>query len=138
MRLWYLSHWRFLKEMSVSISSALTLIFQASYDQGQVPDDWKGAYITPLFKKGDMSKASNYRPVSLTSLCSKAMEHIVHSHNMKLMEEQKILSDQQHGFRKRRSCDRTKKKSYINGTGTKTDKKSIFVTRKYTCPVVTF
>ena len=96
---------RFLKEMASSISPALTLIFQASYDQGTVPSDWKGAFITPLFKKGDKSKASNYRPVSLTSICSKAMEHIVHSHLMKYLDSHHILSDQQHGFRKRRSCE---------------------------------
>ena len=33
------------------------------------------------------------------------MEHIVHSHNMKFLDEENILSDQQHGFRKRRSCE---------------------------------
>ena len=96
---------RFLKEMAPSISPALTLIFQASYDQGLVPNDWKGAYITPTFKKGDKSKASNYRPVSLTSICSKAMEHIIHSHLMKYLDSHHILSDQQYGFRKRRSCE---------------------------------
>ena len=96
---------RFVKEMAPSISSALTLIFQASYDQGAVPNDWKGAFITPLLKEGDKSKASNYRPVSLTSICSKAMEHIVHSHLMKYLDKHHILSDQQHGFRKRRSCE---------------------------------
>ena len=39
---------KFLKEMAPSITPALTLIFQASYDQGQVPEDWKRAYVTPL------------------------------------------------------------------------------------------
>ena len=96
---------RFLKEMAPSISPALTLICQASYDQGTVPTDWKGAFVTPLFKKGDKSKASNYRPVSLTSICSKAMEHIIHSHLMNYLDSQHFLSDQQHGFRKRRSCE---------------------------------
>ena len=96
---------RFLKEMAPSISPALTLIFQASYDQDTVPTDWKGAFVTPLFKKGDKSKASNYRPVSLTSICSKAMEHSIHSHLMKNLAGHHILSDQQHGFRKRRSCE---------------------------------
>ncbi|MES9883149.1 MAG: hypothetical protein ABW185_19970 [Sedimenticola sp.] len=64
---------RFLKEMSPSISPALTLVFQASHDQGQDPEDWKSA---PLFKKGDKSKPANYRPVSLTSVCCKSISSI--------------------------------------------------------------
>ena len=96
---------RFLKEMASPIAPSLTLIYQASYKQGQVPGDWKSAFVTPLFKKGDKSKASNYRPVSLTSYCCKVMEHIVHSHLMKFLKNNKILSNYQHGFRKKRSCE---------------------------------
>ena len=66
---------RFLTEMASSIAPALTLIYQASYEQDQIPDDWKNAFVTPLFKKGDKSKAANYLPVSLTSCCCKVMEH---------------------------------------------------------------
>ena len=47
----------------------------------------------------------NYRPVSLTSTCCKIMEHIVHSHLMNFLESNNILSDFQHGFRKKRSCE---------------------------------
>ena len=61
--------------------------------------------MTPLFKKGGKSKASNYWPVSLTSCCCKVMEHIVHSHLMKFLENNKILSDYQHGFREKSSCE---------------------------------
>ena len=91
--------------MTPSLSPSLTLIFQASYNQGTVPTDWKAAGVTPLFKKGDKSKASNYCPVSLTSLFTKTMEHIIHSHLIKYLDSNHILSDQQHGFRKRRSGD---------------------------------
>jgi hypothetical protein len=54
-----------------------------------VPTIWKDAFITPLFKKRDRSKPSNYRPVSLTLICCKIMENIIH-----------ILVNAQHGFRK--------------------------------------
>ena len=90
--------------MASPIAPALALIYPASYEQGQVPGDWKRAFVTPLFKNGDKSKGSNYRPVSLTSCCCKVMKHIVHSHLMKFLENNKILSDYQHGFRKKRSC----------------------------------
>ena len=67
---------RCLKEMA----SPIALILQASLEQGQIPDEWKTANIALIFKKGDKSKPSNYRPVSLTSICCKVIEHILHSH----------------------------------------------------------
>jgi hypothetical protein len=44
----------------------MSLFFQASVNQGSIPDEWKEANVVPIFKKGDKSKAVNYRPVSLT------------------------------------------------------------------------
>ena len=46
---------RFLKEFATELSPAMTLIFQASLQQGEVPDDWKQANVAPIFKKGDCS-----------------------------------------------------------------------------------
>jgi hypothetical protein len=89
------------KETAKQIFPALTLVFQASINQGKVPEEWKSANITPLFKKGDRSAPVNYRPVSLTSVCSKVIEHIIHSHIIKHMDKLGLLTDSQHGFRKR-------------------------------------
>ena len=58
-----------------------------------------------MYKKGDRSQAVNYRPVSLTSICCKTMEHIVYWHIIEHLENHQILSDNQHGFRKHRSCE---------------------------------
>ena len=96
---------RLLKETAKQISPALTLLFQASINQVKVPEEWKSANITPLFKKGDRSAPVNYRPVSLTSVCSKMMDHIIHSHIIKHMDKLGLLADSQHGFRKRRSTE---------------------------------
>ena len=96
---------RLLKELSTELAPALTYIYQTSINLGTVPDDWKMAHVVPIFKKGDKSKASNYRPVSLTSICSKMMEHILHSTIMDHFEEHSILTDSQHGFRSKRSCE---------------------------------
>ena len=87
------------------IAPALTLIYQASYGQSQIPDDWERAFMTPLFKKGDKSNAADYRPVSLTSYCCKVTDHIVHRYLMKFLERNKILIDFQHGLQKRISCE---------------------------------
>ena len=67
--------------------------------------DWRSANVTAIFKKGDRFKASNYRPVSLTCLCCKLQEHIIVSSTLKHLEHHKILTDCQHGFRARRSCE---------------------------------
>ena len=94
----------FLKECSDGIAPALTLVYQASIQQGTIPDDWKKALVTPIFKKGDKSDPANYRPISFTSICCKTMEHIIHSQLMQHLDTHTILCDQQQGFRKRRSC----------------------------------
>jgi len=96
---------RILKETADQLAPALSLVFQASLMHGCVPDDWKLANVAPIFKKGDRSKASNYRPVSLTCISCKILEHIVSSNVMSHLEAHNILTDAQHGFRRRRSCE---------------------------------
>ena len=94
---------KFLKEAASEVAPALQLIFTASLQQGKVPDVWKIAEVTPIFKKGDRSTPSNYRPISLTAICSKVMEHILHSQIMQHLDAHNILSNQQHDFRKKRA-----------------------------------
>ena len=48
------------KKAALEIAPVLTRIFQASFDQGTLPNDWKFATITPVFKKGSCSDPSNY------------------------------------------------------------------------------
>ena len=48
---------------------------------------------------------ANYRPISLTSVCRKLVEHVIHSQIMKHLDTHHILSDNQHGFRKKRSTE---------------------------------
>ena len=66
---------------------------------------WRKALVIPIFMKGSKSDASNYRPISLTSVLCKLCEHILHPTILTHLANHKILSDAQHGFRKRRSCD---------------------------------
>ena len=68
-----------LKETSELLAPSITLIYQASLHQCSLPTDWKKAYIVPIFKKGNRAAPSNYRPVPLTYICSKILEHIVYS-----------------------------------------------------------
>ena len=96
---------RLLKELADSLGPALAILYQASVDTGTVPDIWKSATVAPIFKKGDRNKPSNYRPISLTVICCKLLEHIIHSSVIRHLESCNILTDFQHGFRKARSCE---------------------------------
>ena len=80
-------------------------LFQQSIDTGENPKEWSLANICPLFKKSDRSLACNYRPVSLTCVPCKLLEHIVCSNIMAHLDEYKLLSDRQHAFRKGHSCE---------------------------------
>ena len=70
-----------------------------------MPDDWKSALVAPVYKKGPKSKPSNYRPISLTCIASKLMEHILVSNIMTHFDSHDILNPFQHGFRSKHSCE---------------------------------
>ena len=96
---------RVLKEVSVSISYWLCYLFQQSYNQSAIPEDWSKATITPIFKKDNKSNPANYHPISLTCICCKVMEHIVLSHMAKHLALNNVIINEQHGFRKGLSCE---------------------------------
>ena len=72
---------------------------------GHVPSDWVTANVTPVFKKGNRNEPSNYRPISLTSVPCKIMEHIIYRHIMDHLDSNSILVNYQHGFRQGHSCE---------------------------------
>ena len=62
-------------------------------------------WFSGLYKKGEKYDAANYRPVSLTCICCKTIEHILVSNINKHLALDSILADCQHGFRSQRSCE---------------------------------
>ena len=82
----------------------LSLLF-SSLQQGVVPEDWRRANVAPVFKKGQKYLSSNYRPISLTCIISKLMEHIINSSIIAHARSHNILYPLQHGFRGQRSCE---------------------------------
>ena len=74
-----------------------------SMDEGRIPDDWRLANVTPIFKKGKKSEPGNYRPVSLTNVIGKIMERVVKKGIMEYVDKNRILANSQHGFRSGRS-----------------------------------
>ena len=73
------------KSAADELAPILTRIYQTSFDTGQVPSDWRDAWIVPVFKKEDKHKAASYRPVSVTSITCMLLEHIVHSRQISII-----------------------------------------------------
>lgn len=92
-----------IKELKQQIFQPLTNIFNRSVQLNKVPEGWKMANVTPIFK-GDKSVALNYSPISLTSVAGKVLEKIIRDKLVKSLEDDNIISDTQHDFRNKRSC----------------------------------
>ena len=96
-------HPAFLKELHKELSKPLSIIFTKSLNVRDVPKDWKIANVSAIFKKGKKSLASNYRPVSLTSIVCKTMEKIVRNHITEHMNNNSFFTNKQFGFMQGRS-----------------------------------
>lgn len=66
---------KFLKSTKLVLSHILQVIYTQSLLEGQIPDDWKMAKVTPVFKTGNRSDPSNYRPMSLTCVLQNIRTH---------------------------------------------------------------
>ena len=97
-------HPRILKELAEEISYPLKLLFDKTMTAGKLPNKWKMAEVIPLFKKGCKSTPGNYRPVSLTSVVCKIFEGFVRDSLYNHFVENNLLSINQFGFCKGRSC----------------------------------
>ena len=75
------------RKCASSLSYPLLILYRMSLSSGHVPKMWKMANVMPLFKGGIHSKASNYRPISMTSVCSKTLERIIVSQLYDYLEQ---------------------------------------------------
>ena len=66
-----------MRTLHLQLTPILQIIYEFSYMTGMVPKEWRSAYVTPIYKKGKRSDAANYRPISLTCVASKMMEHVL-------------------------------------------------------------
>ena len=96
---------KFLKISSNMIAPILCEIFNLSIKTGEYPDPLKIAKVIPIFKKGDPSLASNYRPISVLSCINKIYEKILFIRLYNFLEKYNILYEFQFGFRQGHSTE---------------------------------
>ena len=82
---------RVLKECSAEIAQVLACIFNQSLTQAIIPNYWQQANVVPMYKKGERYDPASYRPVSLTCICCKSLEHILVSKIMQHKFDQNII-----------------------------------------------
>jgi hypothetical protein len=94
---------RALKISAEIISPSLTWIFNLSIKTGIYVDEWKKAWVLPIFKTEDRQKCENYRSISILPIISKIFERSVFNQLYEFLNESSLLSKYQSGFRPKNS-----------------------------------
>lgn len=97
-------HPKMIWELRKELALPLAILYNCSLSTGTVPNGWREAGVTPLFKKGKKSETQNYRPVSMTSIICKIMESLLKDVIVEHLSKFSLIKDSQHGFTKGRSC----------------------------------
>ena len=93
-----------LRNVADQFAVPLSIIFTTSMKSGKIPQDWRTANVTPIYKKGSKNIASNYRPISLTSQVGKVMEKLVKESIVAHLNKRNLIRESQHGFMEGKSC----------------------------------
>lgn len=95
---------RMLRKTFPFICNVITDIFNRILQEGKFPKMWKIARVTPIFKSGQKTNPSNYRPISVLPILSKIFEKHLNFHAQKFLSKYKLISPNQSGFRNGYSC----------------------------------
>ncbi len=92
-----------LKLSAEVIGPSLTWIYNLSIKTGIYVDEWKKAWVIPIFKSDDRQRCENYRPISILPIVSKILERSVFNQIYKFLNDNSLLSKHQSGFRPKHS-----------------------------------
>ena len=98
---------KIIKSAKNAFSQPLMLIINQMLMTGEFPSDLKISRLKSLFKSGDASLFSNYRPISLLPSFSKIFEYIIFKQLYTYMNDNKLFSIEHYGFRTGHSTERT-------------------------------
>lgn len=88
-----------IKENSNILVKPLTFIINQSIKNGIFPEIYKKTKIIPIFKSGDKTNPTNYRPISLTSNIAKIYEKVIKKRLLDFVNKTNLLNKNQFGFR---------------------------------------
>lgn len=83
----------------------ITHISNTALSNGGFPDPYKKALVHPIFKSGDRDNVNNYRPISILPSLSKIMEKLLNKRLTNYLEQNKVISNKQFGFRRGKSTE---------------------------------
>ena len=86
------------------MAESLTYIYNLCIEKSYIPQHFKLAAVTPVFKGGDANNVNDYRPISLISVLSKVLEKHIFKHMTGCLDNHNLIYDYQSGFRKNHSC----------------------------------
>jgi hypothetical protein len=93
-----------LKFSGKAMTSYIARLLEISLNIATIPSDWKKDTVVPLYKGGDRSAVSKYRPISFTSVVCEQLEHVIAEYLRQVWDKNDWLSEGQHVFRPGYSC----------------------------------
>ena len=96
---------RIFKAAFPAIGSVILNIVNACITRSEIPASWKHSIVNPIFKNGNPSDPSNFRPISVVPVIMKIVERLVQCQLYHYLSYNHLLSPSQHGFRPRHSTE---------------------------------
>ena len=99
----YPLHVNLIKNTATILNSTILKIYDKTIENSTYPEILKTTILLPIFKKGNRSDISNYRPIALLNWLSKTYENILHNQLNYYLQNNKIINENHNGFQSKKS-----------------------------------